>query len=112
MKLENNLSMHLIHTTGYQANGIRPVMGTFQAFVLSVIWTNVNIYLLELRRELYETIYLKGLAWELPWWASGSEFTFQCWGRGFNPWSVNQDPTRMGVCMLSSFSRVWLFATL
>ena len=91
MKLENNLSMHLIHTTGYQANCIRPIMGTFQAFVLSVIRTDLNIYLLELWGELYETMYLKGLAWGLLWWASGSEFTFQSGGEAW-VWSLVGEP--------------------
>ena len=25
----------------------------------------------------------------LPWWSSGYEFTFQCRGHGFDPWSGN-----------------------
>ena len=29
----------------------------------------------------------------LDWWSSGKESTYQCRGRGFNPWSGNQDPT-------------------
>ena len=102
MKLENNLSMHLIHTTGYRANGIRPIMGTFQAFVLSVIWTDLSTYLVKLWWELYETMYLKGLAWGLRWWASGSEFAFQCAGRGFDPWLVNQDTHMLG-CVRAEF---------
>ena len=39
---------------------------------------------------------LKWLEKGLPWWSSGRESAFQCWGHGFDPWSGNWDLTCHG----------------
>ena len=31
----------------------------------------------------------RGVEGGLSWWSSGKEFTFQCKGRGLDPWSGN-----------------------